>query len=389
VLIDLTDDARFGDNTFWSMFAWLREHDPVHWHEKDGFWAVTRYADAMEVYRDSDVFSSRYGMQLGTNPEAVAAVSQRMLIVSDPPEHTQLKRVLNKGIALDDFAAMIREVVQELLTDALAAGELDFVDMIQRLPTRVVCALLGVPRPDWDWLGRTMTDAFEDPDELVRAVNHAEVFQYFTDLLIERRKNPGDDFISRVATERRGSLDGELELTDEEIIVNCNGVMAGGNETTRYSTAGGMLAFTEDPAQWALFRERGAEVVPTAVEEILRWTTPGVHVMRTTMKPTTIGGREIKVGDRVSVWNMSVNRDERVFDDADRFRIDRTPNRHVAFGGGRHMCLGARFARMELTIFLEELAERVSAIELTGEPVFMASNFTWGVRQLPVRLKAA
>jgi cytochrome P450 len=253
----------------------------------------------------------------------------------------------------------------------------------------VVCALLGVDRADWDWLGRTMTDAFEDPDELVRAVNHAEVFQYFTDLLKERRKNPGTDFVSRVAADRRESPEGSRELTDEEIIVNCNGVMAGGNETTRYSTAGGMLAFTQEPDQWALFRSRGASVVPTAVEEILRWTTPGVHVMRTAMRPARIGEKDIAVGDRVTVWNMSANRDERVFADADEFRIDRTPNRHLAFGGGRHLCLGAKLARLELSVFLEELAQRVSAIELIGEPGFMASNFTWGCRSLPVRLTAA
>lgn len=390
MLIDLTDDAQFGDNTFWPALAWLREHDPVHWHETGGgFWAVTRYVDAVEVYRDSEVFSSRYGMQLGTNPEAVAAVSQRMLIVSDPPDHTQLKRVMNKSLLPDDLDSMIREVVRELLADALETGELDFVDMIQRLPTRVVCALLGVERPDWDWLGQTMTDAFEDPDELVRAVNHGEVFQYFTDLLKERRKNPGSDFVSRVATDRRDAPEGARELTDEEIIVNCNGVMAGGNETTRYSTAGGMLAFMQEPDQWALFRERGTEVVPTAVEEILRWTTPGVHVMRTAMRPSQIGDKEIAVGDRVTVWNMSANRDEHVFDDADRFLIDRAPNRHLAFGGGRHLCLGAKLARLELAIFLEELAERVSSMELVGEPEFMASNFTWGCRSLPVRLTAA
>jgi cytochrome P450 len=162
--------------------------------------------------------------------------------------------------------------------------------------------------------------------------------------------------------------------------------MAGGNETTRYSAAGGLLAFTQNPDQWALLRSQGPSVIPTAVEEILRWTTPGVHVMRTAMRPTSIGETDIAVGDRVTVWNVSANRDELAFPSADRFRIDRTPNRHLTFGGGRHLCLGAKLARLELSIFLEELIQQVSKIELTGEPRFTASNFTWGCRYLPVQL---
>jgi cytochrome P450 len=387
VLIDLTDDAAFGGSQFWPTMAWLRDNDPVHWHEAGGgFWAVTRYAEAVEVYRDSDIFSSRYGMRLDTNPEAVAAVSQRMLIVSDPPEHTQLKRVLNKSVFPDDLDGLVREIVRELLAEALAARELDIVDVIRRLPTRVVCALLGVARPDWDWLGQTMNGAFEGPDEESRSGNHAEIFLYFAELLLKRRKDPGTDFISKVATDSRDTPDGERALTDEEIIVNCNGVMAGGNETTRYSAAGGLLAFMNNPDQWALLRSRGADVIPTAVEEILRWSTPGVHVMRTAMRPTRIGERDIAVGDRVTVWNVSANRDERAFPDADRFRIDRTPNRHLTFGGGRHLCLGAKLARLELSIFLEELIGQVSEVELIGEPEYTASNFTWGCRYLPVRL---
>ncbi|HWM01438.1 MAG TPA: cytochrome P450 [Actinophytocola sp.] len=388
-MIDLTDNDAFGGGAFWSTMEWLRDNDPVHRHPfPDGghFWAVTRYADVVEVYKDSDVFSSRYGMRLDTNPDAVAAVSQRMLIVSDPPEHTQLKRVLNKSVFPDDLDGLVREIVHDLLAEALTAGELDIVDVIKRLPTRVVCALLGVARPDWDWLGSTMNGAFEGPDEEARAGNHAEIFLYFAELVSKRRKNPGTDFISRIATDRRETLDGERELTDEEIIVNCNGVMAGGNETTRYSTAGGLHAFTQNPDQWELLRTGGPAVIPTAVEEILRWSTPGVHVLRTAMRPTRIGDTEIAVGDKVTLWNVSANRDERAFPDAHRFDITRTPNRHLAFGGGRHLCLGAKLARLELAVFLEELVKQVSAVELIGEPTYTASNFTWGTRTLPVRL---
>lgn len=394
MLIDLTDEKTFAGTDFWRHLAWLREHDPVHRHaEPDGpgFWVVSRYADALGVYHDSDTFSSRFGMRLDTNPEAVAAVTQRMLIVSDAPDHTQLKRVLAKGFAPSEIPhaeELVRGVVRELLAEALEAGELDIVEVARKVPTRVVCALMGVPREEWDWLGGTMNAAFEGEDEQSRLGAHAEIFLYFSELVTERRASPGDDFVSRIAQDRRAtSVPGEKRLlSDEEIAVNCNGVLAGGNETTRYSAAGAVLALIENPDQWAKLRDTRGALAPEATEEVLRWTTPGVHVLRTANRDTRIGETEIAAGDRVTVWNVSANRDEAAFTAPGRFDLDRTPNRHLAFGGGRHQCLGARLARMEISVFLEELAARVESIELLGEPAYTASNFTWGVRHLPVRL---
>ncbi|SDW59584.1 Cytochrome P450 [Amycolatopsis xylanica] len=391
-MLDLTDDLSFADTGFLTHLAWLRENDPVHWHphpDGGGFWAVTRYDDALSVYHASEVFSSRFGMRIGTNPDAVAAVTQRMLIVSDAPDHTQLKKVLSKAFAPSEIPhaeALTRGIVHTLLDEAVAAGEVDLVEVARRLPTRVVCALMGVPREEWDWLGGTMNAAFEGEDEEARLCAHAEIFLYFTELVSERRANPGDDFVSRIAHDQRSAPGGKRPLTDEEIVVNCNGVLAGGNETTRYSAAGAVLAFLEHPDQWTRLRQSGPALLPSAVEEVMRWTTPGVHVLRTAMAATRIGGTDIGEGDRVTVWNVSANRDEKAFPDADRFDLGRTPNRHLAFGGGRHQCLGTRLARMEVSIFLEELVARVGAIELIGEPKFTASNFTWGVRELPVRL---
>jgi cytochrome P450 len=392
--MDLTDDLSFAGTEFWPHFAWLREHDPVSRHpdEHGGFWVVTRFADVLSVYRDAAGFSSRHGMRLGTNPTAVDAVTGQMLIVSDQPDHAQLKTVLAKGFspaAIPHAEDLVRTVVRGLLDDALAAGEVDVVETARRLPTRVVCALMGVPREEWDWLGGTMNDAFEGEDEQSRLAAHAEIFLYFSELVLDRRDKPGDDFVSRIAADRRSTADGtKRPLTDTEIVVNCNGVLAGGNETTRYSAAGAVLALIEHPDQWAALRADRA-LLPSAVEEVLRWTTPGVHVLRTATAPTTIGGVDIAAGDRVTLWNVSANRDDAEFGDAGRFRVDRTPNRHIAFGGGRHQCLGARLARLELTVFLEELLNRVAAVDIVGEPRYTASNFTWGVRELPVRLHSA
>jgi len=396
VLIDLTDPELFARNEFWPVLAWLRANEPVYRHpEPDGpgFWVVTRHDHVSAVYANHDVFSSRFGMRLGSNADAVAMVAQRMLIVSDPPEHTQLKRVLAKAFGPSEvprLESLVREIVADVVAGAVEAGDVEFLEVARKIPNYVVCSLMDIPRADWEWVGHVTTDAFEGGDEDARSGAHGEIFLYFEDLLRHRRDHPGDDFVSRVAHDRRatGEAGGQHPLTDEEIIFNCNGVLAGANETTRYSAAGGMLALAENPGQWRALRESGPAGVPAAVEEVLRWTVPGVHAMRTAVRAARIGDTQIAPGDRVTLWNVSANRDEAVFADADRFLVDRSPNRHVTFGTGRHLCLGARLARIELTALFTELADAVAAIEVLGEPKYNSSNFTWGLRDLPLRLVA-
>lgn len=392
--VDLTDPELFSRNEFWAQLAWLRANDPVHWHEEEdgpGFWAVTRYDDIVAAYADHQTFSSRFGMRLGGNADAVAAVSQRMLIVSDPPDHTQLKRVLAREFGPSEMPRLqplVRQAAAAVLSEAVEAGQVDLLDVVKLLPNYVVCAVMDLPRADWAWVGRTTTEAFEGEDELSRAGAHGEIFLYFEELLHQRRDSDKDDFISRLARARRetpGDSPDRL-LSDEEIVFNLNGVLAGANETTRYSAAGGVLALIENPGQWRALRAGGQDAVPDAVEEILRWTVPGMHALRTATAPAVVGGRAVAAGERVTLWNGSANRDEAVFGDGDVFRLDRSPNRHITFGAGRHLCLGARLARLELAAFLTELTARVSTLELTGEPVYNASNFTWGLTHLPVRL---
>jgi len=353
-----------------------------------GFWVLTRHADIVHAYGDDDLFSSRFGMRLDSRPEAVSAAAGRMLIVTDPPDHTQLRQVVGRGFgrsAMPRIEEVVRRVAAEVVESGVAEGELDFLDVAKRIPNQVVCELMGLPREHWEWVGDTTTEAFDAPDEDDRVLAYGELFLLFTEILMERRENPGDDFISMIAQARESSRGGR-ELTDEEIIFNCNGVLAGANETTRYSIAGAVLEFVRDPGLWHWLRAAGPAAIPTAVEEILRWTCPGVHALRTVMRPTEITGVPIAEGDRITMWNVSANRDETVFADPDSFRLDRTPNKHVTFGSGRHFCIGARVARLELIAFLTELLSRVDRVELIGEPRFNASNFTWGLRTLPVRL---
>lgn len=392
--IDLTDPGLFERDEFGEVFAWLRANEPVYRHEEPGgpgFWVLTRYADVTHVYGDDDLFSSQRGMRLDSTPEAVDAVAGRMLIVTDPPDHTRLRQVVGRAFgrsAMPRIERVVADVVRTVMADAVEQGEVDFLDVAKKIPNHVVCALMGLPREHWEWVGDTTTEAFDAPGDTDRVVAYGELFLLFTELLMERREQPGDDFISMIAQARqreRGGADGR-ELTDEEIIFNCNGVLAGANETTRYSMAGAVLELVRDPAHWAWLRTAGPAGIASAVEEILRWTCPGVHALRTVTRPTVIGGVPITAGDRVTIWNASANRDESVFADPDRFRPDREQNRHLTFGAGRHFCIGARVARLELTAFLTELLSTVDRIEQTGEPRYNSSNFTWGLRTLPVRL---
>ncbi|MFD5408467.1 cytochrome P450 [Streptomyces nojiriensis] len=394
--IDLLDPGPFGRNDFWPAFTWLRANSPVHWHPEPGsgdggFWALTRHRDIMKVYADSDTFSSARGMRLGSDPAAVAAVAQRMLIVSDVPHHTRLKRALHQAFGpqqMPRLEAMVEKVVGELVTEAAERDELDFIDLAKQLPNRVVCAMMGIPRADWAWIGALTTDAFDSPDDEVRTNAHSEIFLYFIELLAERRVRPGDDLVSQIAHDTLvDEGDGtERPLSDHEIVFNLNGVLSGANETTRYSAAGAVHMFAEHPDQWRLLRGLGQGGIAPAVEEILRWTTPGVHALRTAVRDTEINGIPVAEGARVTLWNVSANRDEDVFADPHAFRVDRRPNRHVAFGHGRHLCLGARLARFELGALLTEMLGVLDGFELAGPVTFNSSNFTWGINSLPVRL---
>ncbi|MFG2484106.1 cytochrome P450 [Streptomyces virginiae] len=394
--IDLLDPGPFGRNDFWPTFTWLRAHSPVHWHpepgsDDGGFWALSRHRDIMKVYADSDTFSSARGMRLGSDPAAVAAVAQRMLIVSDVPHHTRLKRALHQAFGpqqMPRLEAMVEKVVGELVTEAVERDELDFIDLAKQLPNRVVCAMMGIPRADWAWIGALTTDAFDSPDDEVRTNAHSEIFLYFIELLAERRARPGDDLVSQIAHDTLvDEGDGvERPLSDHEIVFNLNGVLSGANETTRYSAAGAVHMFAEHPDQWRLLRGLGQGGIAPAVEEVLRWTTPGVHALRTAVRDTEINGIPVAAGARVTLWNVSANRDEDVFADPHAFRVDRRPNRHVAFGHGRHLCLGARLARFELGALLTEMLGVLDGFELAGPVTFNSSNFTWGINSLPVRL---
>jgi cytochrome P450 len=240
---------------------------------------------------------------------------------------------------------------------------------------------MGVPRNDWEHILGLTNEAFGAGDAMVRRLAHLDILQYFEDLAEARRKSPADDLVSVLVT---AEIDGR-KLTQDEMILNCDNLLVGGTENTRIAAAGGMLAFLQHPAEWrALSAE--PELLPSAVEEVLRWTSTATHIMRTATRPVVLRGRLIEAGQRVTLWNPSANRDESVFADPDRFNVRRKPNRHLALGSGEHFCLGGTLAKAELRLLYDELLRHTGRIELDGAPVPLSSIVVNGLERLPVRL---
>ncbi|MER6176721.1 cytochrome P450 [Streptosporangium sp. NPDC001681] len=393
--LDLADpDIYTAPDSGLGVLYYLQEHRPMFWNKRSAgpsFWAFTKYADGVAVYLDKTNFTSERGMQVGQTESAARAAAGKMLIVTDG-RHSRLRDVMNPALTprvVRRLEGAMRETVGGMLEENAPRDSFDFVDTVAgRLPLSVICELLGVPRADWDLMIQWTRTAFGSAtsDDVIsdaeKAEANANIFAYYADLLAERRGDLGDDVISVLI---RGRIDG-TPLTDEEILLNINGLITGGNETTRHASAGAVIALVENPGEWRRLRE-DPSLIPTAVEEVLRWTAPSLNVMRTALRDTRIGEQTIRAGERVSVWHPAVNRDEDAFPGARRFDVGRTPNRHLTFGLGRHLCIGAALARFELRVLLEELTRRVAHMELTGPVKRLRSNLMWGVDRVPVHLE--
>lgn len=392
--VDLAEPGLYEHGDPDAVWARLRAESPVHRNPGESpFWSVTRYADAVGVYRDADTFSSARGMVLGVDTDAGDPASGRMLVVTDPPRHAPLRRIVS-GVftphTLRRLESRVRSTVDQLV-DRVVGGECEFVDDVAaRLPVTVICELLGVPAQDQDWMYHLTSTAFGggDPSSTAdvapaeRAQAYGDIFDYYGDLARRRRGSPGADLVSILV---RGDIDGE-PLDVEDVLLNCTNLVIGGNETTRHAAAGGLLALIERPDLWRAMRT--GDPVAGLVEEVLRWTTPGMHVLRTATRDTEIAGQPIAAGERVVVWNASANRDEDVFARPQSFDPFRSPNRHIAFGQGGHHCLGAALARIELSTLFGALLERVARIEPAGPVRRVRSCVLRGIRQLPVELVA-
>jgi cholest-4-en-3-one 26-monooxygenase len=402
--INLLDRDVFANGVPHEWFAYLREHHPVFLHPEPhgpGFWVVSKYVDVRAVSRDPVTYSSDPVVPL-ENPEVGTGVSAapgaKPLIMIDPPEHTAYRKLVNRGFTprmINALESHIRERAARILDRAVAKGTCDFViDVAAELPLEVIAALIGVPNEDrhkiFEWTNQAlgMADGGEmDPeyflsdDQVLQA--QGEMFLYVQDLCEQRRREPRDDIMSEL-------LQAEIEghgLSDPELAAFFLFLSSAGNETTRNAATYGLSAFSAEPGEWDKFVQDPEGLVGGVIEEILRWATPVMYLRRNVTSATALRGHELEVGDKVSVWYVSANRDEEVFEDPFRFNIERAPNDHVAFGaGGPHFCLGASLARLELRVLFEELARRVPVLRSHGEPAYLRSNVVAGIKHLPIDL---
>ncbi|MFH8989993.1 cytochrome P450 [Streptomyces sp. NPDC017940] len=386
--INLVDPDLYATGDPFVQWRWLRAHEPVYWHEPTdlpGFWALTTYDDVRTAYRDATTFSSAKGILLRPDSHGADPGGGRTLALTDPPRHKQLRGLVDEWFSVRSVRAIerdIQEVAHRVVGEALERATCDFVtDIAARVPLYVICKMMGIPSADWERLFTLTSDAFGASDPLTQRLAHLDILGYFDALRADKAKNPTDDLVSALAT---AEIDGE-PLTPDDVILNCDNLLVGGTENTRIAASGGMLAFLHHPGQWHALRDDPA-LLPSAVEEVLRWTSTATHIMRTATRSVEIHGRHIAANDRVTLWLPSANRDESVFPDPDRFDIRRSPNRHLALGFGEHFCVGSMLARVELRHLYNELLTQSINVELDGEPTLLSSIVVNGPEQLPICL---
>jgi cholest-4-en-3-one 26-monooxygenase len=402
--INLLDPDRFVAGVPHHWFTHLRQQAPIYKHAEPnggpGFWVVTRYDDVVAINRDGQTFSSeqsRGGVVAMEDAVAAADITAqgRMMLTMDAPDHTRYRSLVNRGFTprmINMLHAPIRAMVTQILDRALEKGDCDFVtEIASELPLQVIAQMLGVPFEDrhklFEWTNRMIGS--EDPEYAVskELVQNAaiEMYMYSNELATQRRTEPRDDIVTALLN---ADVNGD-QLSEMDFNIFFLLLAVAGNETTRNALSHGMHALIDHPDQYRMLVENPT-LVPSATEEILRWASPVMYFRRNVTRDTEVRGQQLKAGDKISIWYISANRDETVFENPFSFNIRRTPNEHVAFGGGGpHFCLGANLARMEMNILFEELVRRVESVELIGDVKRLRSNFINGIKHLPVRLHCA
>jgi cytochrome P450 len=374
--------------------ARLREAAPVAFDDEHGVWVLSGHAEVMGAARDPATFCSGRGIllaEIGTTYD-----SPPTMMHADAPDHTRYRKLVQPAFAPGVIKALepsIRARAVAAVDEAMVlAGDAEPIDVVRdlavRFPLQVIADLLGLPDDDWprfyEWSEAAIPGATDWAQERIAELM-GEMVTYLLAMAAERRADPRDDVVSRLATV---TVDGD-RLDDTELAMFLVQLLVAGNETTRNALSGGLLAFAENPDQWDRLRaDQG--LAPTAVEEILRWTTPVVYFLRTTTREVELGGVTLPADAPTMLLYLSANRDEREFGPtAGAFDIGRDPNHHMAFGSGPHFCLGAALARVELRVMLEELATRVARFTPAGEPERTMSLVIAGLRRAPMTLHPA
>jgi cytochrome P450 len=390
--IDLLDPAAFDGGQPHAAFAWLRDHDPVHWHEEpngSGYWAVTRYDDVKTVDRDATTFSSADGIMIPNVAGGFGAA--RMMISMDDPDHKQYRHLAVPDFipkAVKEMTPRLEVLAAQIIDGVIEKGECDLVgDVAGLMPSYVIAEMLGIPLAD----GVRLYDLTEtihstpDPDHPEAGMLAVlEMLQYAHAVWEERRAEPRDDLSTKLA---HAVIEGE-PLSDIDFGMYFLLLVDAGGDTTRNLVATGMLALLEHPDQLERVRDDLDGRLKTAIEELLRWVSPVVYMRRTAREPCVLGGKEIKVGDKVVMYYGSANRDPRAFTDPEVLDVTRRPNEHVAFGGGGpHFCLGAHLGRSEIQAMLRQILTRLEGLRVAEKPEWLRSNFISGVKHLPVEFR--
>ncbi|MGZ5362606.1 MAG: cytochrome P450 [Mycobacterium sp.] len=408
--IDFTDLDNFADGFPHELFAVHRREAPVYWHhptantpDGEGFWSVATHAETLAVFRDPATYSSVTG---GTRPFGGTllqdlAVAGQVLNMMDDPRHSHIRRLVSSGLT----PRMIARVEDDLrvrtrrLLDGVTPGEpFDFlVDVAAELPMQMICILLGVPETERHWLfeaiepqfdfGRARRAELGQLGQLTAEEAGSRMYTYGQELIASKRAAPTDDMLSVVAnaTVEDESLSGSL-LSEMELYLFFSLLFSAGAETTRNSVAGGLLALIDNPDQFVALRA-DLEHLPTAIEEMVRWTSPSPSKRRTATRDVELAGCRIEAGQKVQIWEGSANRDPLAFANPDTFDIRRKPNPHLGFGQGVHYCLGANLARLELRVLYEELLTRFGSVRLVKPVEWTRSNRHTGIRHLVVELR--
>ncbi|MBW2270530.1 MAG: cytochrome P450 [Deltaproteobacteria bacterium] len=385
------------------IWAELRRETPVHFFEPPGwpsFWAITKHADIVEISKQPDIFLNAPGMTLvrkrDEDGEAAAQRQQIKTVINmDPPEHRKYRTVASPYFsprAMGRLDTQVAQTARQLVDGLGREGECDFITEIASLhPLKVIARILGVPEADEPFILKLTNELFgsEDPEfqrsedrETGMREMFAEFWDYFSKIMEQRRREPRDDLASVFANAR---IDGE-PMGALETMGYCLIAFTAGHETTRGAIGGGFLAMLENPAvrrRWA----RDPDLTPRAVDEIIRYVTPVNHMVRTANRDYELRGQHIRRGDRLVLFYASANRDEEIFDAPGEIRLDRYPNRHLAFGVGEHFCMGAHLARKTSGTLFHELVTRLESVELIGEPTRTASNLVPGLKHLPIRYR--
>jgi cytochrome P450 len=401
--VDFTDLDNFANGFPHELFAVHRREAPVYWHsptehtpDGEGFWSVASYAETLAVLKDPAIFSSVTGgdRPFGGTLLQDLSIAGQVLNMMDDPRHTQIRRLVSSGLTPrmissveDDLRARTRR-----LLDAVVPGEpFDFVmDVAAELPMQMICILLGVPESERHWLFEAIEPQFDFGGSRTASLSQlsaeeagSRMYTYGLELIASKRAQPTDDMLSVVAN--AALADDVPAMSDLELYLFFSLLFSAGAETTRNAVAGGLLALANHPEQLRALRE-DLDTLPTAIEEMVRWTSPSPSKRRTATRDVTVGGASISAGQKVQIWEGSANRDASVFDDADEFDIARKPNPHLGFGQGVHYCLGANLARLELRVLFEELLSRFATVQVVRDVEWTRSNRHTGIRHLVVEL---